>query len=156
MNAFVNEKYEMYEGTQKMRDQLLDLLTDADLKFNPGGSNPTLGGLLRELADVERAYIDSIKTLKQDWSVIKPNPALESSVSALRERFHAQEAEMKQVLSAKSDVDFNAEVDRGWKVPVSMQMDIYLQALLIAYGRLNVYIRALNKTLPQQWVEWIG
>jgi uncharacterized damage-inducible protein DinB len=156
MNSFIEQRYEIIEGTQKMRHQLLDLLSDADLRFTPGGSNPTLGGLLRELVDIERSYIDSIKTLKQDWSVIKPNPTLESSVTALRNAFNAQEAEMKQTIAALSEDGLNAIVERGFQVPVNGQMDIYLQALLIAYGRLNVYARALNKELPKQWVEWIA
>lgn len=156
MNSFMQNLYEMYQGTQGMRHQLLDILTDADLKFSPGGSNPTLGALFQELADVERSYIDSITTLKQDWSTFKSTFSPDTTVEKLRGVFKAQEAEFKSKVEALTEAQLDATVDRGFQGPLRMQLEIYFQALLIAYGKLAVYVRAMNKELPKQWVEWIG
>jgi hypothetical protein len=38
----------------------------------------------------------------------------------------------------------------------AVQLDIYREALLIFYGKVSVYLRAMGKTLPKRWVEWIG
>ena len=46
MNRMMNEKWAWIEAAQGMRSQLLDLLSDADLAFHPGGQNMTLVGQL--------------------------------------------------------------------------------------------------------------
>ena len=48
MNKLMTDVWPMIEGTHVMRSGLLDVLTDADLSFNPGGQNVPLGALLRE------------------------------------------------------------------------------------------------------------
>src|SRR5437867_6154719 len=42
MNRYMQEKWSWIEGTHAMRSQLLDILSDADLTFSPGGQNMTL------------------------------------------------------------------------------------------------------------------
>lgn len=37
-----------------------------------------------------------------------------------------------------------------------VQLDIYREALLIFYGKVSVYLRAMGRTLPPQWQAWIG
>ena len=56
MNRYLQEKWPWIEGTHGMRSQLLDILSDADLGFSPGGQNMTLGALLREMGDIEHSY----------------------------------------------------------------------------------------------------
>ena len=68
MNRYMTEKWPWIEGTHQMRSQLLDILSDVDLTFNPGGKNMTLGALCRQLGEVEHAYAQSLKTFQQDWS----------------------------------------------------------------------------------------
>jgi len=41
---------------QAMREQLMEILADDDLSFQPGGANRPLGELCRELGEVEYAY----------------------------------------------------------------------------------------------------
>ena len=43
-------------GHQSMRDNLVRLLSDADLAFELPGDNPTLGGLLVEMGDLQGVY----------------------------------------------------------------------------------------------------
>jgi uncharacterized membrane protein YcfT len=41
MNRMMNEKWPWIEAAHGMRSQVLDILSDADLAFYPGGQNMT-------------------------------------------------------------------------------------------------------------------
>ena len=156
MNVFVQQHGTVYHETQVMREQLMDILTDADLGFTPGGSNPTLGEICKEMGDVEYAYIGSFKLLKQDWSYRNTEAGLAGSVSQLKAWFSKLDEQFKITMESLSDEDLTKTIDRGWPVPVATQLHIYRVALLIYYGKIAVYLKAMNKTMPQQWREWIG
>ncbi len=156
MNVFMKQHGEMYHETQVMREQLMDMLTDADLAFSPGGSNPTLGALCKEMGDVEHAYINSFKTMKHDWSYRNSEAGLAGSVSQLKAWYSKLDEQLKTVMEGLNDEDLNKTIDRGWPVGVGTQLHIYREALLIYYGKLAVYLKAMNKTMPAQWQGWIG
>ena len=157
MNRYMHEKWPWIEGTHGMRTQLLDILSDADLAFNPGGQNMTLGMLLREIGDIEHSYTQSLQTFKQDWSYHNTQAGLESSLTQLKAWYQTLDDEMKATVSALSDEDLTKTVDRGgFSMPVDLQLDVYLQALLIFLGKATIYLKAMNKPLPQQMQEYIG
>lgn len=157
MNRYMLEKWSWIEGTHAMRSQLLDILSDADLAFNPGGQNMTLGALCREMGEIEDSYVQSLKTFQQDWSYHNMEADLESSVARLKAWFQTLDDELKATVSAFSDEDLKKTVDRGgYMMPVELQLDVYLQALLIFFGKATVYLKAMNKPLPQQIQEYIG
>jgi len=157
MNSYMQEKWPWIEGTHAMRTQFLDTLSDADLAFSPGGQNMTLGALCREMGETEHSYMQSLKTFKQDWSYRNTEAGLESSVARLQAWFQTLDEEMKATVSALSDEDLKKTVDRGgYAMPVDMQLDVYLQALLIFFGKATIYLKAMNKALPQQVQEYIG
>ncbi len=85
MNRYMEEKWSWIEGTHALRNELLNAVTNADLKFNPGGTNITLGALCRELGEVEYSYIQSLKNFTQDWSYRNTTDGLDTSVSQLKE-----------------------------------------------------------------------
>ena len=157
MNRSMLEKWSWIDGTHAMRSQLLDILSDADLAFNPGGQNMTLGALCREMGEIEHSYVQSLKTFQQDWSYHNMEADLESSVARLKAWFQTLDDELKATISAFSDEDLKKTVDRGgYMMPVELQLDVYLQALLIFFGKATVYLKAMNKPLPQQIHEYIG
>jgi hypothetical protein len=157
MNHYMNEKWSWIEGTHQLRTQLLDILSDADLTFNPGGQNITLGALCRESGEVEYSYIQSLKTFQQDWSYRNEEVALERSVARLKEWFQRLDDELKAAATALTDDDLKKTVDRGgFAMPVDLQLDAYLQALLIFFGKATIYLKAMNIPLPQQIQEYIG
>ena len=41
-------------------------------------------------------------------------------------------------------------------MPIALQLDVYLQALLIFFGKATTYLKAMDKTLPKQIEEYIG
>jgi uncharacterized damage-inducible protein DinB len=158
MNRFMQEKWSWIEASHVMRTELLDTLSDADLAFNPGGQNLTLGALCRQMGEIEHSYIQSLKTFKQDWSYRNPDAGLETSTAKLRAWYQTLDAQMKAVVSAFSDEDLKKLVDRsgGFSMPVEMQLDVYLQALLIFFGKATIYLKAMNKPLPEAVREYIG
>ena len=157
MNSYMQEKWPWIEGTHAMRSQLLDILSDADLAFNPGGQNMTLGALCRQIGEIEHSYTQSLKTFQQDWSYRNREAGLESSVAQLKAWFQTLDEEMKATVAALSDEDLKKTIDRGgYAMPVELQLDVYLQALLIFFGKATIYLKAMNKSLPQQIEEYIG
>ena len=49
-------------------------------------------------------------------------------------------------------------VDRGngSTMPMDWQLDTYLQAVLIFFGKATIYLRVMGKPLPEQMREYIG
>ena len=117
----------------------------------------TLGALCREMGEVEYSYIQSLKTFRQDWSYHNTEAGLESSVAQLKAWFQTLDDELKATVEAFSDEDLQKTIDRGgFATPVELQLDVYLQALLIFLGKATVYFKAMNKALPQYFQEYIG
>lgn len=156
MNRYMQEKWPWIEGTHRMRTELLDTLSDADLAFNPGGENMTLGALFREIGEIEHSYTQSLKTFEQDWSYRNREAGLESSVAGLKAWYQTLDEEMQATVSALSDEDLKSVKRNGFETPVGMQLDVYLQALLIFFGKATVFLRAMNKTYPQDIRDFIG
>jgi hypothetical protein len=138
-----------------MRIPLLDALTDADLAFSPGGLNMTLGGLLREMGEVEYSYIQSLKTFKQDWAYHNSDPSVEKSTAKIKAWYQSLDDDFKATVEKLTDADLQKPVQRGFDVPPKLQLDIYLQALLIFFGKASIFLKAMNKPLPKQIQDWI-
>jgi len=155
MNDSVKEIWQFIEGTNAMRIPLLDALTDADLSSSPGGLNMTLGGLLREMGDVEYSYIQSLKTFKQDWSYHNTDPSMEKSVAKIKAWYQSLDDDFKATVEKLTDADLQKPIQRGFDVPPKLQLDIYLQALLIFFGKASIFLKAMNKPLPKQIQDWI-
>jgi hypothetical protein len=156
-NKLMEELFPMIEGTHGMRAGLLDVLSDADLAFTPGGQAMPLGQLLVEFGEIEQAYVDSFKTLKQDFSWRQPDASLAGSLEAIRAWYHRLDHELRAVLGALSDADLQKTIDRGSFQPtVEVQLQIYLQALLIFFGKATIYLRVMQRPLPKAIESWIG
>ena len=134
----------------------MGVLTDKDLAFQPEG-NPTLGALCREMGEVQHAYVHSFRTFSQNFMYRNKQPHLETSVQKLKEWFAKLDADMFEVVSSLSDDDVaNRVIERGFEVSPQGQLEIYREALLIFYGKVSVYLKAMGKELPQKWQEWIA
>lgn len=158
MNRYFQEKWPWIEGSHLMRTQLLETLSDADLAFTPGGAAMRLGTLCRELGEIEHSYVQSLKTLRQDWSYRNRDAGLASSVARLKAWFRTLDDEMQAIVSGLSDDDLGKSVDRGngSSMPVDWQLDAYLQAVLIFFGKATIYLRVMNRPLPEQMLAYIG
>ena len=159
MNSIMTGYYPTFEMYQALRNQLMDILTDEDLEYSPGGTNPPLGALCRELGEVEYAYIQSFKTFTLDFSYRNPAPGLEQSVARLSGWFADLDSALKATIEGLSEENIQQRVvDRGggFTLPPQINLSVYNEALLIFYGKVIVYLRASGKTVPQQWADWLG
>ena len=157
MNAQIQQFWDLNRMYTSLRDQLLEALTDAELAFTPGGGNPTLGELCRALGETEYAYVQSFKTFNIDFSYRTKADSYLGSVAELQAWYRQLDEELEAALVAVSDDDVaNKQMDRGgYAMPIPISLDSLREALLIFYGKVSVYAKAMNKPLPQQWQAWI-
>ena len=158
MNRIMTEYYPTFQLYQALRDQLMTILTDEDLRYTPGGANPPLGTLCRTIGEVEYAYIQSFKTFTQDFSYRNTTAGLADSVRQLTGWFAQLDHELQTTIEQLSEDDIaHRQIDRGgFTLPPQIQLNVYQEALLIFYGKVSVYLRTLGKSLPQQWQDWLG
>ena len=157
MNAEIQKFWEINRMYTPLRDDLLKCLRDADLAVSPGGVNPSLGELCREIGETQMAYIDSFKTMKADFSM-RANANEFGTVAALQAWYAALDEQLEAALEAITDADVAAkQIDRdGYEVPIPINLDIYREALLIFYGKVSVYAKAADLELTQMWRDWIA
>jgi len=158
MNSLIENYYPTFELYQSLRMQLMDTLTDEDLMFALGGENMTLGALCRQIGETQQSYIDSFITFTQDFSYRNEQPGLAESVDRLIVWFADLDRELKSVVSALSEQDLaQRTIDRGGGFIVSpdIQMEIYKEALLIFYGKVDIYLKEMGKPRSEQWAAWI-
>jgi hypothetical protein len=159
MNRLIENYYPTFEYYQALRGQLLDILSDEDLLFSAGGENMPLGALCLRIGEVQQSYIDSFINFEQDFSYRAEQPHLAERVDRLVVWYADLDRELKSVVAALSDDDLqNRQINRGGNFAVSppVQLEIYKEALLIFYGKADVYLKAMGKSRPLQWDEWIA
>ncbi|MBL8166448.1 MAG: hypothetical protein JNJ61_30980 [Anaerolineae bacterium] len=158
MNSIIEDEMPLHE-TQKLRYDLMNVLSDSDLLYKLPGDNPTLGELCREIGVLEHIYIQSFKTFKQDWSYRNEEAELASSVERLKAWYKILDEEFETVMRAFSEDDLQTrQIDRGHGFTPSLfvQFHIYREALLMFYAKASVYLKALQKSVNDQWQVAIG
>lgn len=156
MNSLFEEEI---RGHHSMRDHLLTLVTDADLDYRLPGQNPTLGELLVEMGDLQGVYTHSFETFTLDWEHRQLPPPVPVTVASLQTWFAAQDEAMKQALERFTDEELRADrIDRGHGFIASpfVQHEIYREAVYIFYGKLSVYLKALERDAGEEWAAWVG
>jgi hypothetical protein len=137
---------------------MMDSLEDGDLAYRPADGCQRLGTLCREIGEVEYSYIQSFRTFELDFSYRVNKASFEESVDQLKAWYRDLDQELESVVASISQQDIdNRKIDRGGGFLLSpeIQLDVYKEALLIFYGKSSVYLKALQKQLPKQWVDWI-
>lgn len=158
MNSLIENEFPLHEA-QIERYDLMSVLTDSDLAYKLPGDNPTLGELCREFGDVEYCYIQSFKTFKYELSYRTTAPELATSVERLVAWYTTLDHEFETVIDTFSEDDLHhRQVDRGHGFTPSLyvQFQIYREALLMFYAKASVYLKALQKTVNEQWHAAIG
>jgi hypothetical protein len=159
MNAKSISYYPSFELYQVLRNQLITMLTDEDLVYHPEDSSITLGGLCQQIGEIEYAYLQSFATLTIDFSYRVNAPELERSVAALAAWYEQLDIEMQAAIEHLSDEQIAARLtDRGEgeRMPLRLQLEIYKETLLIYFGKVSSYLKALGKELPDEWRERIA
>jgi len=148
---------------QLLRSELVDVISDDDLAFRPGGAAFTLGQLCREIGEIEHSYIDALRTFRQDFGWRNPDPEVERTVGALSRWFADLDRSLLAAIEALTDDDvtnrriIRDDVDvEGFSPLAPQELDIYREALLIFYAKVSIYLRAMDRNLPGHWTVWIG
>ena len=158
MNSLIETEFPLHEA-QRLRYDLLRVLTDGDLAYKLPGDNPTLGELCREMGEVEHDYIQSFKTFKHEWSYRAPEPELATSVARLEAWYRALDDEFERVIRGFSEEELHQQqIDRGHGFTPSLfvQFQIYREALLIFFAKASVYLKALQREVSDEWRIGIG
>jgi hypothetical protein len=156
MNSLFDEEI---RGHHRMRDQLLTVVADADLGYRLPGQNPTLGELLVELGDTEGIYTHSFETFTLDWAHRQLPPPAPITVASLQAWFEAQDDAMNSALSRCTQDELQVDrIDRGHGFIASpfVQYEIYREAVYIFYGKLSVYLKALERDAGEEWAAGVG
>lgn len=158
MNADIKQFWDLNRMYTPLRDQLMASLTDDDLAFSPGGDNPTLGALCRELGETQHAYAQSFKSFKIDFSYRTDDDSYLSSVAKLQAWYAELDQQLEAALEAVTDEDVaTKQMDRGgYQVPVHISLDILREALLIFCGKVSVYLKAMGIERSEMWRDWIA
>ena len=158
MNSLIETEFPLHEA-QRLRYDLLRVLTDGDLAYKLPGDNPTLGELCREMGEVEYDYIQSFKTFKHEWSYRAPEPEVAGSVAGLEAWYRALDDEFETVVRGFSEEELHQrQIDRGHGFTPSLfvQFQIYREALLIFFAKASVYLKALQREVSDEWRVGIG
>jgi hypothetical protein len=142
-----------------MRDHLLTVVTDDDLCEEMPGWNPPLGDLLIGIGDLEGVYTHSFEARTLDWNHRQLPPPETISVAALQTWLAAQDEAMKAVLDRFSEEELQIDrIDRdgGFIASPFIQFQIYREAMYIVYGKLSVYLKALERDPGERWASGIG
>ena len=146
-------------GHHSMRDHLLTLVSDADLAYKLPGQNPTLGELLVDMGNIQGVYTHSFETFTLDWAhreLARPAPI---TVASLQTWFDAQDDAMSRALSRFTEEELQIDrIDRGNDFIASpfVQHQIYREAVYIFYGKVSVYLKALERDAGDEWAAWVG
>lgn len=145
-------------GSHLLRNGVLEALADADLDYSPGGDNLTLGALFVQLGEQQHSYTQSLMTRVQDWSYEVDNSGLGHSRAQLEMWFKQLDQQMAMAIDQLSADDLDAEVDRGSGItrPISSQLEIYTQTVLIFLSKATVYLRTMQKPVPPAVAQYIG
>ena len=156
MNNLFDEEI---RGHHRMRDHLMSVVADADLAYKLPGRNPTLGELLVELGEIEGVYTHSFETFTLDWSHRQLPPPMPVSVAGLQAWFEAQDEAMKDALDRFTQEELHLDrIDRGHGFIASpfVQYEVYREAVYIIYGKLSVYLKALERDAGEEWAIGVG
>ena len=156
MNKLMTEMGQLLDMTHGVRDQALALVEEADMAFALEGS-PTLGDLIRQMGDVQVAYTGAFASRKIDWATSADGRDGVTSGADAAAWFAGLDQAFKDAVGAVADEDLAAMVERdGWSYPITAHFHTYREAVLIFFGKLDLYLRALGKTRPDEWAAWVG
>ncbi|GAA5034927.1 hypothetical protein [Actinopolymorpha pittospori] len=146
-------------GHHSMRDHLLTVVSDADLNYKLPGQNPTLGELLVEMGGLQGVYTNSFEKFTLDWAHRQLPPPAPITIASLRDWFQAQDDAMKGALDSFTEEELHIDrIDRGGGFIASpfVQHQVYREAVYIFYGKLSVYLKALERDAGEHWAAAVG
>lgn len=159
MNAKLARQYDIVKLYRELRDSLIAILSDEDLAYSPGGENASLGVLCRELGEVQKGYVESFKTFTVDFDHEVDDADLETSIESIRAWYQQLDDELEEVLETLTDEDIDNRIvqrTETFQLPPVIHLDVFREAMIIFYGKVSVYLKAMPKPRPAKWDKWLG
>lgn len=159
MNSIEAEQFDLLRMSHGVRDQGLAVLTDRDLPFRLPGENHSLAELCEQQGRIENAYAASFRDFELHLDSALPEGEDFPGADGLGAWFTRRDRELEEALrSLREDDIANRLIDRGggWQVPVLIQFHIYRESLLIFFGKVDIYLRALGRERSGEWFAWVG
>lgn len=159
MNQIEKEFFQLLDMGMDVLEPVLKEISAGDMDFTPPGNNDSLGELCRKMGDVAHAYASSFSSGSLDFSLSAPGRDKPANGSQLSVWLRELEGTIKDAVKGFSDHQLSSQTitrEGGWKIPLLTQFHVYREALLIFFGKLDVYLRILGKNRPEHWVGWVG
>lgn len=158
MHTSLEMQWSWVQAMNGLRTEFLESLSDDDLQYRPGGSNLPLGELIVGMGNIERSYTASFIEFAQTWEQSDNDTDLTSNTEALKSWFAGLDTNLEAALDALDGDSVQRQIERpgGGGMPVEMQLQTYIQALFIYFGKFVVYLNAMGKPLPQSMRDYIG
>ena len=165
MNSLVRDHLPatQFAAYQLLRDELVGILSDVDLGYRPATTTLTLGQLCREIGEIEHTYVEALRTFRQDFGWRHADDAVERSVAGLSTWYADLDRDLRAAIETLTEDDIaNRRIQRddfdvqGFSPLPAQELDVYREALLIFYGKVSIYLRAMGRPLPAHWEAWIG
>ena len=158
MNAIaeLERAYRLVRESYVPRDELLSMLANEDLAFSPGGQNRPLGELCLRLGETQHCYAESFRLFVADFEYRHADPAVADDVGRLRAWYETLDSRLDAALSALGESDRSRTVARdGERIPLAEHLLVFNEALLLFYGKVFVYLKAMGKGMPNKWGAWV-
>lgn len=156
MIAELERPYRQVRESLVPRDELFAVLANADLAFSAGGGNPPLGELCVSLGETAHTYAESFRTFRADFSYRCEDRSLAGDVGRLRAWHGEKDAALTAALAELAPADASRTIARdGEHIPLAEHLLVFNEALLLFYGKVYVYLRALGPKLPNKWGAWV-
>ncbi len=100
-----------------------------------------------------------VKTITLDWAHREISPPAPITTASLQLWFAAQDDALNSALSRFTEDELHIDrIDRGHGFIASpfVQHQIYRQAVYIFYGKLSVYLKALERDAGEEGAMWVG
>lgn len=159
MNQIEKDFFQLLDMGMDVLASVLTKISADDLELKPAGTELSMGELCRQMCDTAHAYTESFLSKDMDFELRAPERDGPSTGAEFATYLRQLETRMKEVIRSFSDDDLaTVKIDREerWMVPPVLQFHIYREALLIFFGKLDVYVRMLNVERPVLWVRWVG
>ena len=154
MNSEKENFLRTWENEFKTTLKVLKAYPEGRQNFRPHEISRSAREIAKTIAGEEKAVVLGVISGNMDFSVMTSVP---EDMKELIEWYERSHKEMVHKYNELSDEDLKKTIDRGSFSPtIDVQLQVYLQALLIFFGKATIFVKAMNKPLPQPFQEWIG
>lgn len=151
----IHKQIQNWQDIQSLTFDVLQSLSDEQLKFTVGKNMGTLGEQFRHIIRIRFQYTEAIESGKV--SDLRESIDLKSSESK-ESLLTLWEKSKQQLLNAVKKASPDASIDWSYWGDDNLSLVDHLQALMdhetLHNGELIVYLKSMEYTFPKSWAVW--